>query len=158
MHMPAQHPRQQRGFTLVELVTVIAIIGVLSAVAVPRFFADRPFAERGYADELASALRTAQKVAVASGCWVSISVTPAGYEARQGPNPTNCSNPDDWPTPVQRADGTVLAGQTAAGVTVAGTSEFIFDGAGTLAAAASNVQVGPYTVTVVPATGLVTVN
>ena len=31
--------RNQRGFTLIELVTVIAILGVLAAMTVPKFFA-----------------------------------------------------------------------------------------------------------------------
>jgi len=148
----------QRGFTLVELVTVIVILGILAAVAAPRFFSERPFADRGYVDELAAALRNAQKIAVASGCWVSVTVTPTSYQAMQRPDPADCNSVGAWTSPVLRIDGTLLAGQTAAGVTVVGTTQFIFNGGGTLQAAAANVQVGPYVISVVPATGLVAVN
>jgi MSHA pilin protein MshC len=156
--MKLQSAFSQGGFTLVELITVIVIVGILAAVAVPRFFSERPYAERGYADEVAAALRDAQKIAVASGCWVSVRVSASNYQALQGPGPANCINPSMWPTQVLRADGTLLAGTPATGVTVVGTSQFIFNAAGTLEAAAGSIQVGPYTVAVVTATGLVTVN
>ena len=47
--MSAVLTRPQRGFTLVELVTVMVIIGILSATAAPRFFDTDVFANRGYA-------------------------------------------------------------------------------------------------------------
>ena len=42
--------RNQKGFTLVELVVVIAILGILAAIAVPRFIASLEEA-RSTADE-----------------------------------------------------------------------------------------------------------
>jgi MSHA pilin protein MshC len=63
---------RQAGFTLVELVTVIVLVALLTAVAGPRFFDNQPFRERGYVDELASSLRYSQRVAIASGCNVQL--------------------------------------------------------------------------------------
>jgi len=55
----------QRGFTLVELVAVIIVVGVLAAVAGPKFIGNDVFETRGAQATLMSALRYAQKTAVA---------------------------------------------------------------------------------------------
>jgi MSHA pilin protein MshC len=55
----------QRGFTLVELIMVIVLLGILSFFAVARL-ADRSESDaHGFAEQLASTLRMAQKAAVA---------------------------------------------------------------------------------------------
>jgi MSHA pilin protein MshC len=76
-------PAGVAGFTLVELVLVLTLLVVLSALAGPRFFERRVFDERLFADGVADALRYAQKVAVASGCSVEVTVSASGYALKQ---------------------------------------------------------------------------
>lgn len=54
-----------RGFTLVEVVVTIVILGLMAAVIVPRFVGRDAFASRGFHDEAQSVVRYAQKVAIA---------------------------------------------------------------------------------------------
>ncbi len=71
-------PSPAKGFTLVELIGVIAIAGILAAVAAPRFFDSATFAARGYFDATAGFLRHAQKMAIARHGGVSVLVESEG--------------------------------------------------------------------------------
>jgi MSHA pilin protein MshC len=154
---------RQRGFSLVELVAVLVILGVLGAMAVPRLI-DSPYAERGYAEQIAEALRYAHTVAVASGCPVRFRLDQFGYAVAQD-NPANvalpggavlnghCGSANTWLTVVRHADGSPLGGAPPNGVVVTGMPpavlQIVFDSQGFVAAAAP-VVIGAQTVTVQP--------
>lgn len=142
------------GFTLVELVTVIVIAGIVAAFAAPRFVDTAAFSERGYADEIASSLRYARRLAVSSSCNVRFTVTAAGYGAAQ-PS-TRCNTAGAWGIAVQSPDRALLSNATPAGVAV-GAAVIEFRPAGDLVNPVAPFNVGPFTVTVNAATGAVTV-
>jgi MSHA pilin protein MshC len=77
VHLFVLRAKTQRGFTLVELITVIVIVGILAVAAVPRFFDNDVFQARGTADQVIAALRYGQKVAIAQHSYVSVNVTKA---------------------------------------------------------------------------------
>lgn len=54
------------GFSLIELVVVIVLLGIVAAVAMPRLQGGSGFDERGFRDQVMAALRYAQKSAVAA--------------------------------------------------------------------------------------------
>jgi MSHA pilin protein MshC len=66
--------RFNRGFTMVELILVMVLIGVLAAIGVPRLMGDNSVAAAAFGEEVAGALRTAQKTAVARRRLVCASV------------------------------------------------------------------------------------
>lgn len=55
----------QRGFTLVELIVTLVVVGILAVAIVPRFANKADFDARGFFDGTAAILRYAQKSAVA---------------------------------------------------------------------------------------------
>lgn len=133
------------GFTVVELVLVITILGVLAAIAGPRFFDTKAFDERDYYDELGAATRYAQKVAVASGCRVQVVIDAAGYALSQQQSLSgHCDATDtSFPVMVRLADGQIMSGVAPAGVTVAPVVTFIYDPLGrTSLAADTTITVG----------------
>lgn len=69
---------QSAGFTLVEMVAILVIIGVLAVAALPRFFDRTDFDTRGFFDATQSALRYAQKTAVAQRRMVCVAFSPSG--------------------------------------------------------------------------------
>ena len=54
----------ERGFTMVELIIVMILVGVMAAYAVPKFAAMTNLSQDAWRDQVKSALRYAQKAAV----------------------------------------------------------------------------------------------
>jgi MSHA pilin protein MshC len=65
----------QRGFTLIELIMVMVVVGILAVVVVPRFFDADIFKSRGFADQVQATLRYAQKEAIAQHRNVCVAMT-----------------------------------------------------------------------------------
>lgn len=75
--------RRGAGFTLVEAVVLIAILGILGGVAAPRFLSLRQLeAARAHRQALAD-LRHAQRQAAGSGCPVQVDFEATGYRLRE---------------------------------------------------------------------------
>ena len=142
---------KQRGFTLVELIMTLVIIGILAAVVGPRFFDRKVFDERLFFEESVSAVRYAQKLAVASGCLTQVSLGAGGYHLRRAANCTSgafSAQGPDGQTPFANTE-------VPTGVSVSATNfPVVFDSLGRPSSAAS-ANIGAFTLSVTAETGLV---
>jgi MSHA pilin protein MshC len=154
------HGTRFEGYTLVELVVVITIVGILAAYIAPRFWTQQTFSDRAYVDELAAALRSTQKAAVFTGCAAQLTLSSGSYVARQQAALGNACNASDatWSTPLLSADGSAIQNTAPANTTASPSGIFRFDTQGRLTASpATTVTVGTHTITILAGTGLVQV-
>jgi|TARA_B110000211_G_C14007025_1_gene521315 MSHA pilin protein MshC len=72
--------KQSAGFSLIELITVIVLLGILSVFAVSRLMSPDQFAVKVFFNDTVNAVRFAQKLAVGTGCDVQVKMSVAGYQ------------------------------------------------------------------------------
>lgn len=146
--------KRQKGFTLVELVATLVIIALIAAVGGPLFFDIDVFRQRGFFEETLSAVRYAQKHAVATGCPVRVETTATGFTLYRPANAAACAA-GPYNTPIADPSGNAATFTRTAppGVTLS-IHDFTFAADGS-ASASPTINVGGATIQAVAATGYV---
>lgn len=138
---------KSRGFTLVELVMTLIVIGIIAVTAMSRMDFTSGFSQRAYHDKLKAGLQFARKAAVASRRYVCVAVDPTGVGGKVSfkmenvaPESTagNCSAGTGLNLPSPDSTSGCAANQICAGSSLsisADNPSFQFDAAGRLTAA-----------------------
>jgi MSHA pilin protein MshC len=147
---------QQHGFTLVELIIVVMLLGILSFTALVRMASRDEADARGFAEQVASTVRFAQKAAVAQRRLMYVNIDAAARRVRVCLDAaTTCAQPVAAP-----AGGELdVAGPANVALTT-GATQFTFDALGrpsiasalTIQTAAGSQQ---FMITIEPETGYV---
>lgn len=141
-----------------EMIVILAIVGILTALAFSRFSHGQAVEALGFHEQVVSALRLAQRRAVADSCPVRVSIAASGLEVAQ--RASLCSGAFNRDVPGSAGAGSTLGAETPAGLAFsAAPAIFYFDELGSVRASPAgaetdvSINVGPRTVELVGATG-----
>ena len=144
-----------KGFTLVELVATLVIIALIAVVSAPLFSNVNVFKQSGFYEETLSAIRYAQKHAVATGCTVRVQTTTTGFTLYRPVSVVACTTgPFSTPLADPSGNATTFTRTAPSGVTLS-PHDFNFAADGTASASPSINFGGGKIINVVGATGYV---
>ncbi len=129
------------GFTLVELIITLVLIGIIAAVVGPRFFSNNAFSEDQFAQGVLNALRYAPEAAITSGCDVQMTLASNRYSLSTDSNCLTAAPPPALTTGLLSPfdNSTVYAATAPAGLTLSGNpGPLVFAPDGTIHAPAWN--------------------
>lgn len=129
------------------MIVILVLLGIVSAVALPRFFNVDGYRTRATYDEVAGAVRYAQKLAVASGCEVQVQIFNNGYALQQ--HQTSCSSGGFVNISAHPMTNNIFSN-----VNLSPTTNFVFDSMGR-SSNTLTINVGSQNFTVIAETGYV---
>lgn len=143
--------KTMKGFTLVELVTTIVIVGIMAVVAVPRFFSTSAYQSQVFHDQIISSIRYARKLAIATSNHYQMSVNSTAFTIQQRIEGSACNTGVTFQPitdPTNRGNGYVKTAPGDMTLTYSSDWPLYFDGLGRVYRASDCTQITTATISV----------
>lgn len=119
------------GFTLVELISSMVVLGILAAIVLPKWAGNTGFEERSFRDSVVAALRYAQKSAIASRRTVCATFSAAPAQVSFSRSTANAAVDCSGGISLVGPEGGDLVVSASSGVAFASLpANIVFDGGG----------------------------
>lgn len=116
--------KQERGFSLIELVAVVVLLAILGVVALGRIAGMEGYQSLGFFNETVNALRYGRKLAETTGCRVQARITASGWSLWQGDSCNSASYGLAVTDPASR--GQAYARSAPTGVSIGPAATLVF--------------------------------
>lgn len=158
--------RSSLGFTVIEIVMALVIVGVLAVAAGPKFFSTTAYDQRVYYDEVLNSVRYARKLAVATNSHIQVNLTSTSITLQYRTEGGSCASGTTFSPvtdPTNRTSGYVKTAPGGVTLTFSANWPLYFNGLGqairasdcSVVSTGTITVVGGNTVTVVGQTGFV---
>ncbi len=125
-----QQPSQS-GFTLVEIIIVIVLLGILAAAVLPKAFSTSTYTTRLYFDSVLNSVEYARKLAVGTGQHIQVALSTSTLTLSRRTEGSNCTTGTVLSAVVDPSTNATTFVKTApSGITLSPAITFYFDGLG----------------------------
>ncbi len=143
--------RSGLGFTVIEIVMALVIMGVLAVAAGPKFFSTTTYDQRVYYDEVLNSVRYARRLAIATNSHIQVNLTSTSITLQYRTEGGSCAAGTTFSPvmdPTNRTSGYVKTAPGSTTITFSANWPIYFNGLGQALRASDCTVISSNTITI----------